>query len=176
MLTRRSLIAAVPGIAAAGGLAACATSTNGNVTTVKLNVASMNAWGQALVNGAELVATLPGFTGTPAALAILAVGPVIAADMTAFNNATGGSLTFTYDKTSPATQVTSIVNDAQDLANKVTAAVSQIPAGVVSNFQQYAHAILTIVSLIQAAIGSMTAAAAPGGMTEAQALAVLSKH
>ena len=174
MLTRRTLIASVPGIAAAGALAGCAVSQNGPVTTVTLDVAKMNAWGQALVNGAELVAVLPGFTGTPPALAILAIGPVIAADMTAFNKATEGSLTFTYDKTSPATQVTSIVDDAQKLVSAVTGSVSQIPAAVVADFTQYAQAIKTIVSLIQAAIGSVSAAA-PMGMTEAQALAVLRK-
>ena len=173
MLSRRTLVSAIPGIAAAGVLAACTKTTSNGVTTITLNVNAMNSWGQALVNGAELVGGLPGIVGTPAGLAVMAIGPIISADMAAFVGATGGSLTFTFDSTTPAAAVTSISSDAQKLLTAVVAAVPQVPANIAASANQYLAAIKTIVSLIQAAIGSVSAAA-PMGMSEAAALKVLS--
>jgi hypothetical protein len=174
MLSRRTLVSSIPGIAAAGLLAACTKTTGNGVTTITLNVNAMNSWGQAIVNGAELVGGLPGIVGTPAGLAVMALAPVISADMAAFVGATGGSMTFTFDTTSPATVVTSIANDAQKLLAAVVAAIPQVPANIAASANEYLAAIKTIVSTIQAAI-AVTAGAAPSDMSVAKAMAVLSK-
>ena len=175
MLTRRTLVAAVPGIAAAGALAACTSTTTNGVTTVTINVAQANAWGQALLNAITLVAGLPGIVGTPPALAVMAIEPMISADLTAFNTAANGKLVLTYDRTTPAAAVTSLAADGQKLVADVQAAIGTVASGALQTAQTYLAAVKTIVSLFQAAAGSVSAAAA-SGMTEAQALTVLKAH
>jgi hypothetical protein len=150
-------------------MAGCTTSTVNGVTTVTLNVAQVNAWGQALVNSTTLVAGLPGINATPEAQAIKLVGPMISGDLAAFNKAANGALSLTFNTTSPAAGITSLVTDAQTLLNDTSAAIGSNLGGVA---QEYLDAIKTVVSLIQAATAtSLVAGATP--MTEAQALATL---
>jgi hypothetical protein len=172
MLTRRTLVSAIPGIAAAGALAACSSTTTNGVTTITLNVAQANSWAQALLNATTLVAGLPGIVGTPPALAVMAVEPLISADLTAFNTAANGQIVLTYDRTTPAAAVTSLAADGQKLVSDVQAAIGNVASAQLSVAQEYLAAVKTIVSFFQAAVGSV-AAAAPSGMTEARALAVL---
>lgn len=175
MLTRRTLVSAIPGIAAAGVLAACTSTTTNGVTTVTINVAQANAWGQALLNAITLVAGLPGIVGTPPALVVMAIEPMISADLTAFNTAANGQLVLTYDRSTPAAAVTSLAADGQKLVSDVQAAIGSVASSALQTAQTYLAAVKTIVSLFQAAAGAVTAAAAPG-MTEVQAMTVLSRH
>ena len=175
MLTRRTLVASVPVLAAAGALAACSTQKVNGVTTITLNVAQANAWAQALLNATTLVAGLPGIVGTPPALAVMAIEPLISADITAFNTAAGGKLVLTYDSTSPAAAVTSLAADGQKLVSDVQAAIGTVASGALQTAQTYLAAVKTVVSFLQAAAGS-SAAAAPVGMSEADALKTLGVH
>lgn len=169
MLTRRTIISAIPGITAAGVLAACAKTDNGIV----LNVAQVDAWGQAALNAAQLVATLPGIVGTAPAAAITAFAPMISADLKAFDTAAGGKVSLIIDKTSPANVANSLLNDFQSLLNDLVAAVPNVASAQMQQAQTYLNAFKTIVSLFQAAMGSMTASASASAMTEAQALKTL---
>lgn len=164
---------AIPAVGALALLTGCTSTTTNGVTTVTINVAQANAWGQALLNATSLVTSLPGVVGTPPALAISAIEPLISADLTAFNTAANGQLVLTYDRSTPASAVTSLAADGQKLVSDVQAAIGTVASGQLQTAQTYLAAVKTIVSLFQAAAGSVTAAAAPGGMTEAQALAVL---
>lgn len=172
MLTRRSIVSAIPGIAAVGALAACSSTTTNGVTTITLNVAQANAWAQAALNAVTLVTSLPGIVGTPPALAIIAVEPLISADLTAFNTAANGQLVLTYDRTSPAAAVTSLAADGQKLVTAVQAAIGNVASSAMQTAQTYLAAVKTIVSLFQAAAGSV-AASAEMGMSEGDALKTL---
>lgn len=169
MLSRRTLISAIPTIAAAGALAACAKTANGIV----LNVAQVDAWGQAALNAAQLVATLPGIAGTAPSVAIAAFAPMISADLKAFDAAAGGKVELTIDTSSPANIANSLLNDFQSLLNALVVAVPNVASTQAQQAQTYLSAFKTIVSLFQAAMGSMTASASAGSMSEAQALKAL---
>lgn len=172
MISRRKLLSTSV-LGGAALVAGCTTSTDPNgVKTVTLNVAAADAWGQALLNSVGLLVVLPGIAGTPAALAIAAVKPMIAADIAAFDKAANGKLTFTFDPTSTSTGFNSLLTDAGTLLNDVQAAVPQATGAAAQTAQEYLAAITTIVSLIKAA-ASTTAAAPASGMSEAQALNVL---
>lgn len=150
-------------------------TTNG-VTTITVNTAQINAWGQAFVNASKLVASLPGITGTTTGVAILAVGTVVGADLTAFNTAAKGSLSLTFNSTSIPAAVTSILTDGSTLLTDSKAALSDVAATATTTAQTYIDAVETVVSLFQAAVGSVAVGAALGAtskMTEAQALATL---
>lgn len=175
MLRRKFL--STTAIAAAGLVAACTTSTVNGVTTVTLNTAQVNSWAQAFLNGAQLVANLPGIMGTPLGLTIAGIAPVISADVSAFNTATGGSLVLTYDRTSPVKAVDSLLADGHTLLTDALTAIPQVPATIAADAQTYLQALKTIVSLFEAALGGTTAAAvAKAPMSEGAALKALGVH
>ncbi len=173
MLKRRTLLAAtllVP-------VAACTTTSSNGVTTITLDVNKFDAWGVALANGASLVATLPGIVGTPAATIIQTAGTILTSDLAALNQATGGSISLSFDANSVPAAVASLEADAAKLLNSAKVVVSGAGAAVIQTAQTYIAAIETLVSLMQAAVGSVSvgvAASATPKMAEAKAMAVLS--
>lgn len=168
-LTRRLMLQSTGLVA----LAACATTKTGSVTTLEVDVAKIDGWGQALASGIQLAANLPGIQGTPAGLAILAVAPTVATDLRAFDTAAGGKLTLVIDTSNPANFVNALVADGQKLASDVQAAVPLAIGQSVGLVQTYLAAINTIVALLQAAGGSPVAGLTPQSMTESQAMGVL---
>lgn len=176
MLTRRFLLSTVTPAIAAAALVGCTTTTVNGVTTVTLNVAQVNGWAQAVLNSIALVAGLTGVVGTPVAATIMALEPVVSADLTAFDTATNGSLVLTFDSTSPSKVASSLLQDAQTVLSAVVAAVPQVPSAMEQTAQEYLQALKTVVGFFQAAMGSVAASAVKAPMTEAQALKVLNVH
>lgn len=169
-IRRRSLLAASALLPLAACGAVTVTTANG-VTTVKINTASIDAWGQAAINAATMLAPLAG----AAAPAILAIGGVARVDLAAFDKASAGSVTLTFDRGSPPAAVASVLADARNL---LTAAQPVIPAKSGTAAATYLSALAVIVSTAEAAVGvAPTAVAArlsaERPMTEGEALTAL---
>ena len=181
LLCRRALLrssALVPALALLTRCGAVTQTTTNGVTTVKINVAQIDTWFAALDSGASLVLSLTGVAATPAGLALTAIGATISADLKAFDTATKGQATLTFDTTSVPSFVLALETDANNLLTNVKTAVSGAVATDVTTAQNYLNAVETVVSLFMAEFGSLTVGAAAGAapkMSEADALAVLTK-
>lgn len=175
-ITRRHALASATGLCGLAALSACTTTTANGVTTVTLNVAQVVAWGNALVNGANMVASLPGISGLPAAAPVAAIGALIANDLAAFAAASGGAVTLSFNSTSVPSAVASLEADVNSLLVTAQKTVTGVAATYLSTAQTYINAIETVVSLIQAATASvpMLAKAGAAPMGEAQAMTILS--
>ena len=113
--TRRiALLSAASLLALAGCSAVTSTTTNG-VTTITVNVADIDDWAEAFLNAAGLILALPGIAAGPTGIAITAVLAVIKADLAAFNAASGGNVTLTFNSTSVPAAIQSVLTDGQTL-------------------------------------------------------------
>jgi hypothetical protein len=175
---RRWVLFAAAATAALSGCGAISTTTTGGVTTLTINVAQLNAWGQAFSNGAKLISGLPGILGTPAGLAIFAITTAAASDLAAFNVAAGGSVSLKFDRTSIPAAVQSLANDGQTLLTDSVGALGNVATTAMTTAQTYVSAVQALVSLFQAALGVAPVAAMRGAtpMSEAHALATLNVH
>lgn len=178
-ISRRTTLLRTAAILPVAALAACgvftSTTTNG-VTTITINVAQVNAWGAAFINAAALVSGLPGIAGTPAGLAIVAVGAVAKTDLAAFTATAGASVSLTFDKTSAPAAIQSLLTDGQTLLTDAQGALGSVAPASLGSAQTYVAAIQTIVSLFTAAMGvsaSTAKVSATAPMSEANALASL---
>lgn len=170
-MNRRTLLSGLP----LAALAACTTSTTGSITTVTVNVAQVDAWAQAFENAGNLILGLPGMntalggSGPIISVAIAAV----ATDVAAFDKATAGSATYSFDKTSVPSMLLSILTDGRSILTTAQAALGT--ASKTGTVATYINALATIVSLFEATVGVMPAAAIMGAkpMSEADALAAL---
>ena len=166
-MNRRHFLASTAIAAATLALSACdavtSTTTNG-VTTLTINVAQINAWGQAIVNGADILAPFAGTAGS----IILLVAKTAEADLASVNTLSGGSATLTFNSTSIPAAVQSLLTDGKTVVADASGAISA-SAGTAAT--EALNALETIVSIFAATLGSMGAAAPK--MSEAQALATL---
>lgn len=171
--TRRSFVtvaAAVPFVAACSAFTT--TTTNGK-TTVSVDVSKIDAWGQAFSNAGLLILGLPGVSALPIGAAITAGIALVKADLAAFDTAAGGNVTLTFDTSSVPAFVQSVLADGKTLLADVSGVPGALSSTVQTEANEYVQALATIVSVFSATIGSMVAAAAPGGMSEGTALATL---
>lgn len=176
-MNRRSLLFASALVAPAALLAGCATSTANGVTTITLNVASVEAWSTAFLNASTLIAGLPGIAGSGPSVVLMALANVIAADIASFKTAAGGNLSLTFDRTSVPKAITSLLADGQSLLTDTKALLSGVAAADAATAQTYLNAVATLVSLFEAALGNVSAKASgvlgAEPMTERQALGAL---
>ena len=164
--TRRAVLVLLP----AAALSACGlitTTTTNGVTTITVNVAQLNNWGQAILNAGTMLAPLIPGVG-PAVMAIL---NLVSSDLAAVNKTAGGSVSLTFDSTSVPAALTSLLADGQKLIGTVSPALPAAASSVATEAQTVVNALQTVVSVLAATLGSV--AAVKPVMTEAQALQVL---
>src|SRR6185437_2961755 len=177
-MNRRHLLRTTALAMIAAPIAACSvfqsTTTNG-VTTITVNVAKLDAYGQAFINGGTMLLDLPGISTLPAAAAVATVLAVLKTDIAAFDTATQGQATLTFDATSVPAAVQSVLADGKTLLTDARSVLGTAEQAAASTAQTYIDAIQTVVSIFSATIGQITAGARAGAvpMTETQALAVL---
>lgn len=169
-ITRRAFLGTAPA-AALAGCGVITTTSAGSGTTVTVNTARADAWGQAFINAASMLAPFAG----AAAPAILAIGAVAKADLAAFDTASGGSLVLTFPSGSVPAKLAAVLADGQKL---LAAAQADMPAKIGTEAQTALNALATIVSTAEAVVGvSPTLAAArlsaTAPMSESAALKVL---
>src|SRR6185312_15103835 len=95
-MNRRHLLRTTALALVAAPIAACSvfqsTTTNG-VTTITVNVAKLDAYGQAFINGGTMLLDLPGISTLPAGAAIAAILLLLKTDLAALDTATQGKVT-----------------------------------------------------------------------------------
>ena len=186
MTTRRHFLVLSTALVAPSLMAVTCT-TNGPVTALTINVAEVNAFAQAAANGAAMVegdplilaAITAAAPGIPQ-LILLAVNGLAAATA-AWNVATSGKATVTYDDTTITSAFQTVSADVQQVATQLGAAVAAVPsagnkvlAGTTATIVDVSNAVKTAVSFLQAMVASVGAplgAAAP--MARAQMFATL---
>jgi hypothetical protein len=175
-ITRRGALLSASAIIPAALLAGCGlitSNTTNGVTTITINVADLDNWGNAIVNAASLLAPFVG----PIGATILEVGTVAKADLTAADVAAGGSLSLSFNSTSAPAAVSSLLADGQKIVSTVGSAVTTgAVTQLVAEAQTYLTAAETIVSVFSAALGLASASLAVPKMTETAALAALGVH
>jgi hypothetical protein len=179
-MNRRQLLRTSALAACAATLAACdafttTTDPTTGVKTLSVNVAKLDAYGQAFINGASLLLSLPGISTLPAAAAITAILLVLKADLATFDASAAGNVTLSFDASSVPAAIQSVLTDGKTLLTDARNVVGTAEAAAISTAQIYVDAISTVVALFAAEIGQMTVGAAAGSvpMTESRALAVL---
>ena len=140
-------------------MAGCTITTNGGVTSLTLNVAKVNAYGQVLVNGVSTllsIGALASAIGAPAVVLINLASTALSDALSAWNKASGGSTTVTYDGTSTKAAFDAVLTDAATLLAQVKAAMGAItgtPASaVLSTAATVIGAMETGLSFLQAMI------------------------
>lgn len=159
----------IPFVTLAGCGIVTTTTTNG-VTTTTVNVKQIQTWATAFENAATLVASLPGVP-TSIATILKLVNNQINIDLAAFDTATSGKLTLTFDATSPPAALSSLLTDGNTLLTDIKGSVSNVVTTYATDAQTYLNALSTIVSLFEAALGSV--GSAQPVMSESAALAAL---
>lgn len=180
--SRRSFLRTAGLLACGTALAACTVTKSGNVTSVTLNVAKVDAYAKAAQNFANTILSVPLVTsalGSGSVTIINACVTNIVAAIDQFDTAANGAATVSYDSTSIKTAVNSIIADLQTVLAYGRQAVAGIEsttatADTLSKVNTAISAAETILSLMTALIVSVgVARMAPTPMSEAAALSVL---
>lgn len=180
--SRRNFLRTSGLLACATALAACTVTKSGNVSSVTLNVAKVDAYAKAAQNFANTILSVPLVTATlgaaPVALINAAATGIVGA-IDQINTAANGAATVSYDSTSVKTAVNSIIADLQTALAYAKQGIAGVEstaatADTISKVNTAISAAETILSLLTALIVSVgVARAAPTPMSEATALAVL---
>lgn len=180
--SRRSLLRTAGLLACGTALAACTITKSGNVTSVTLNVAKVDAYAKAAQNFASTILSVPLVTaalGTGTVTLINASLTGIVAAIDQFDAAANGAATVSYDSTSVKTAVNSVIADLQTVLTYAKQGISGIEstpstADTISKVGTVISAAETVLSLLTALIVSVgVVRASPTPMSEATALAVL---
>ncbi|MCG4256955.1 hypothetical protein [Acetobacter senegalensis] len=180
--SRRNFLRTAGLLACGTALAACTVTKSGNVTSVTLNVAKVDAYAQAAKNFAGTILSVPLVTsalgsGRVTIINACVTGIVVAIDQ--FDSAANGAATVSYDSTSVKTAVNSVIADLQTVLTYAKQGISGIEstastADTISKVNMAISAAETVLSLLTALIVSVgVARMAPTPMSEASALAVL---
>lgn len=167
-LSRRTILSAVPVVLAT----ACTTSNTNGIASVTVDVAEVNAWGQAFANGALRISGLPGVMGTTVGATIAAVATTVKADLTTFVGVAGSSVTLSLNTSTAQAAVSSLLADGETLI-RATNGITGLDSDTATTAQTYIAAISDLVAIFQAVLSPTMAAALAPKMTEAQAFAIL---
>jgi hypothetical protein len=150
MNRRTMLMSGTAGIAAVF-LVGCTSTTVNGVTTVTLNVAKVNAYGQVVVSGVGTllsIAAVVSLVGAPAVAIIQAGSVALSAALAAWNKASAGQVTVTFDGSSVGTAFTSVMAAVNTVINQTETALAAIPTVGVSATES--SAISTAITLLNA--------------------------
>lgn len=164
MFSRRFLLGASP-LVAAGLLAACTTSTdaNGN-TVVTINVATIDSYGRVGVSAVATVlsiAAVASALGAPTVALINAASAALSGALSAFDQASGGKLSFTLDDSSALAAAKSVISGMStllaDLRSAEDALAAHIGTNDMANVRTAVNALETALALATALLGLVSA-------------------
>ncbi|MFT8945989.1 MAG: hypothetical protein ABF876_05330 [Acetobacter aceti] len=184
---RRTFIRGAAALLAAAGLAACKTTTTGNVTTITLNVAEVDTDGTA---GLDVLKTVLAFTGVPATVLMVVDTSIsgIETALAAWDKYCNGSATITYDASSVPTAATSVItalqNGASAISNVVSTESATLGTSLTSKITAVADDVASVGAIISGAvkalssvsIGAETAGATPVALRTQRVNAILLRH
>ena len=155
-------------------LANCAINSVNGVTTVTVNLATINSYAQAIENGVSILMGIPLISAALGLKGALISGAVsaFASAAASLNTTYSGQTSFSFTVKSIPAALTAMEADSQNILNLFETVISASKLKLPSNASTTLSAIQTIVSLI-AALVSFLPMATQTPMTEEQALAVL---
>lgn len=172
-ISRRHLLATAP-LASIALMAGCTTSTVNGVTTVTVNLATVNAYAQAIQNGANTILSVPMVTtamGTATTALVKAAITGAATAIAQLNTQYKGALSFSFTATTVPADLSALLADATTVNNAVSTVVSSLGSQFSSSVETTIDAIETIVSALIAMVSGAVGAGANDNV--AHALAVL---
>lgn len=174
-VSRRNLLRSAILVAPAGLLAGCAITSANNVTTVTLNLATIDDYATAAENAATLLlgfAPITGALGTAGVATAAALVAAIKTGISALDARYAGQATFSFSTASVPAALSALQADITSLFAGFKTAIDSlggsIPARVINDY----NAFQTIAALVEV-IASLAVKATPLPMTGTQALAVL---
>ncbi|MCH4023573.1 MAG: twin-arginine translocation signal domain-containing protein [Acetobacter sp.] len=154
---------------------ACTITTSGQVTTLTLNVATIEKYAKA---GISAVTTVIGIAAVSSALGpvvvsgIEAAGATLNAALAAFISAAGDTVTISYDDTSWKTQVDSLLDDLDTVVSKLSTALTLLKtragSSVVSTASMAVNAVQTVLNAFEALLGTVMLKRGIAGPTQTE--------
>ena len=174
-IRRRHLLATLPLMSAAAMLGGCAVSTVNGVTTVTLNLNTLESYSIATKNGVATLLSIPLIATALGSAKIVMINAVVAdmaAQVAALNAANKGVATLVFTANSVPAAVAAFEADAKAIMSDVVVVAGSLAGSLASNIVTTVDALQTILALAEA-VAATTASATMPKMTQAQALAVL---
>jgi hypothetical protein len=174
-VSRRTLLRSAALVMPASLLTGCAITSGNDVTTVTLNLATIDDYATAAENAATLLlgfAPITGALGTAGVAAATALIAAIKTGISALDSEYAGQATFSFSTASVPAALSALQADITSLFNGFETAITSLGGAVPAQITQYYNALQTIAALVEA-IASLAVKATPLPMTKTQALAVL---
>jgi hypothetical protein len=171
-ISRRHWLATVPLLSVA--LFGCAATTVNGVTTVTLNLATLQDYATAVKNGVATLLSIPVISAAIGAAKIAVINTVVAdmaAQVAALNTTNHGAATLTFTATSVPAALTAFETDAKAIMADVVVVATSLSASLASNIITTVDALQTILAL-GAAVSGGVGTALPA-MSGPQALKIL---
>jgi len=173
-ISRRHLLATVPLLSAVAMLDACVATTTNGVTTVTINLNTLENYALAAKNGVATLLSIP-LVRTAIGAKVLVINDVVAdmaAQAVALNAANHGVATLTFTAASIPAAVTAFQADAKALMADVVVVASSLTGSLAANIVTIMDALQTVLALGEA-IAPTAAGAVRPRMNESQALKIL---
>ncbi len=174
-VSRRKLLRSAALVVPAGWLTGCAITSGNDVTTVTLNLATIDDYAAAAENAATLLlgfAPISGALGTAGVAAATALIAAIETGIAALDAEYAGQATFSFSTASVPAALSTLQADITNLFNGFKTAVASLGGAVPAQVTDVYNAFQTIAALVEV-IASLAVKATPLPMTGTQALAVL---
>jgi hypothetical protein len=174
-ISRRRLLASVPLMSAVAMLGACAATTTNGVTTVTINLNTLETYATAVKNGVATLLSVPPIStaiGTAKVLVINQAVADMAAQAAALSAANQGVATLTFTAASIPAAVTAFETDAKALMADVVVVASSLAGSLAANIITTVDALQTVLAL-GGAVASTNVGAVRPRMSVRQALTLL---
>lgn len=148
MLRRSLLTAALPLALGACGL----VTTSGN--TVTLSLTRLEAWADAVKSNVDLILSLPAVSKAAGdkALLISSAAKMVADDATALRQKMGGTISLSFDRSSPPAALQSLLSDVQSIVDAIMA------LGLAPGLSEQIAPYLMAIRAVAADVKALTAA------------------
>jgi hypothetical protein len=174
-ISRRHLLTTVPLMGTAVFLGACSISTVNGVTTMTLNLNTLQAYATAAKNGVTTLLSVPVISTTLGAAQVEEINTVVAdmaAQVAALNTANKGVATLTFSVSSVPAAVTAFESDSKSLMNDVVVVATSLVGSLAANIVTTVDALQTVLALGEA-VSAVSVGAVKPKMSASQALKVL---
>lgn len=174
-MNRRNLLRATALALPAIALAGCVASTANGVTTITLNLATLDAYATAVENGATTllgISLISAALGSPKVVLIKALIAGVVASIAALDAANHGGTSLSFTTASIPAALTALQTDASTIFADIETVATSLGGSLASNVVTTVEALQTIVSLL-VALTSTAVGAVKTPMTGSQALQVL---
>lgn len=171
---RRHLLSAVP-LLSAVALLGCSNTTVNGVTTLTINLTTLQAYAAAVKNGVATLSSIPVISTALGSAKIVMINAVVAdmaAQVAALNTANNGVATLTFTATSVPAALAAFAADAKAIMADLVVVATSSSGSLAANVVTTVDALQTVLGLGEA-VASSAVGAVPPQMNARQALKIL---